>query len=259
MGSLMAWSTWSAVAAPRGSTIPAMPWHNSPGRIRETLFSFPRSAFPDPAAKASCMVAPDVLLCQIVYCVRVGLNPPCGKTLLQTPGALDALSSLLDSGVDAWGAREYAAIIIGNCGANSEEGAELIVKHSGVMSSLISCLLNSREVRMQETIVVAVKNCAASSQEAAFVVAQSDKALALLKKLALQDIQPRLQYVVLLHTLRFSPFFLRRNKARSHATHVLTGYRSHQQHITFSAGSASAEEDGVSYRCSFQAVEVQEI
>lgn len=94
------------------------------------------------------------------------------------------------------GAREYAAITIGNCGANSEEGAETIVKHASIMGAIVSCLGNGRDTRMQETTVVALKNCAASSQEAAFLVSQSDDALQILKDLALQDANARLRDVV---------------------------------------------------------------
>jgi hypothetical protein len=94
------------------------------------------------------------------------------------------------------GARDYAAIAIGNCGANSEEGAETIVKHAGIMGAIVSCLRNARDTRMQETTVVALKNCAASSQEAAFLVSQSGIVLQILKDLALQDDHARLRDVV---------------------------------------------------------------
>ena len=121
----------------------------------------------------------------------------------QTPGALDSLALVLSEnetrprGEGFRGdALEYAAITIGNCGANSEEGAEAIAKHRGIMNALISCLANGREIRMQETTVVALKNCAASSQEAAFLVSQSDEVLTILKDLVVQDVNGRLRDVV---------------------------------------------------------------
>ena len=64
------------------------------------------------------------------------------------------------------------------------------------MNALISCLANGREIRMQETTVVALKNCAASSQEAAFLVSQSDEVLTILKDLVVQDVNGRLRDVV---------------------------------------------------------------
>jgi hypothetical protein len=93
-------------------------------------------------------------------------------------------------------AREYAAISIGNCGANSEEGAETIVSHRGLMDALILCLGDENQVRIQETTVVALKNCAASSQEAAYLITQNENTLRLLKDLALQDALTRLRDVV---------------------------------------------------------------
>jgi hypothetical protein len=121
----------------------------------------------------------------------------------QTPGALDSLALVLSKnetrprGEGFRGdALEYAAITIGNCGANSEEGAEAIAKHRGIMNALTACLANGREIRMQETTVVAIKNCAASSQEAAFLVSQSDEVLTILKDLVVQDVNGRLRDVV---------------------------------------------------------------
>ena len=121
----------------------------------------------------------------------------------QTPGALDSLALVLSKnetrprGEGFRGdALEYAAITIGNCGANSEEGAEAIAKHRGIMNALTACLANGREIRMQETTVVALKNCAASSQEAAFLVSQSDEVLTILKDLVVQDVNGRLRDVV---------------------------------------------------------------
>jgi hypothetical protein len=115
----------------------------------------------------------------------------------QTPGALESLALVLsDASRENVSAREYAAISIGNCGANSEEGAETIVKHHGLMQALILCLGDRREIRIQETTVVAIKNCAASSQEAAFIIAQNGTTLLLLKDLALQDAFTRLRDVV---------------------------------------------------------------
>ena len=117
----------------------------------------------------------------------------------QTPGALDSLALILgeiEPEHEHRGAREYAAITLGNCGANSEEGAQIIVKHTRVIGALVGCLQADREVRMQETTVVALKNCAASSQEAAFVIANMDPALEQLKALALRDVHSRISDVV---------------------------------------------------------------
>lgn len=119
------------------------------------------------------------------------------STNFQTPGALDSLALVLsDASRENLSAREYAAISIGNCGANSEEGAETIVKHHGLMQALILCLGDTRDIRIQETTVVAIKNCAASSQEAAFIIAQNGTTLLLLKDLALQNACMRLRDVV---------------------------------------------------------------
>ena len=124
------------------------------------------------------------------------MPPAFSETFLkfQTPGALDSIALVLsDTSKENLSAREYAAISIGNCGANSEEGAETIVKHQGLMNTLILCLADTREIRIQETTVVAIKNCAASSQEAAFIIAQNDTTLLLLKDLALQYTLTRLR------------------------------------------------------------------
>ena len=94
------------------------------------------------------------------------------------------------------GAKEYAAITIGNCGANSEEGAQMIVRHKGTMNAFTLNLKNRREVRIQETTVVALKNCAASSQEAAFLIADCKEVLLMLKDLSLDETQSRLRDVV---------------------------------------------------------------
>jgi len=145
---------------------------------------------------------------------------------LQTPGSLDALAMVLDFDPiyrNHRDAREYAAITIGNCGANSEEGAETIVRHAGMMKALISCLANGLEVRMQETTVVALKNCAASSQEAAYVIAQSDEALALFKDLALQDDHSRLRDVAVgaINSISRSPRAVPRLKKMGFQSEVL--------------------------------------
>ena len=91
--------------------------------------------------------------------------------------------------------QEYAAITVGNCGANSEEGAKMIVRNQAVMQALISCMSNAHDVRMQETAVVALKNCAASSQEAALGISQSDQTMSLLKSFVLQTTHARLRDV----------------------------------------------------------------
>eukprot|EP00802_Teleaulax_amphioxeia_P006765 Tamp_06770.p1 GENE.Tamp_06770~~Tamp_06770.p1 ORF type:complete len:499 (-),score=75.51 Tamp_06770:1141-2433(-) len=116
-----------------------------------------------------------------------------------TPGALDSLALILGETRPEYehrGAREYAAITLGNCGANSEEGAQTIVKHTRVINALVECLQGEQESRMQETTVVALKNCAASSQEAAFLIANMDSALEQLKALALRDVHSRISDVV---------------------------------------------------------------
>jgi len=118
---------------------------------------------------------------------------------VQTPGALDSLALILGETRPEYehrGAREYAAITLGNCGANSEEGAQTIVKHTRVINALVECLQGEQESRMQETTVVALKNCAASSQEAAFLIANMDSALEQLKALALRDVHSRISDVV---------------------------------------------------------------
>jgi len=116
---------------------------------------------------------------------------------MQTPGSLDALAMVLECDPILPGhrnARLYAGITIGNCGANSAEGAEIIVKHAGLMKALISCLANGFD-ELQETTVVALKNCAASSQEAAYIVAHSNEALALIQGFVLHKNRSRLHDV----------------------------------------------------------------
>ena len=117
--------------------------------------------------------------------------------LRQTPGALDSLALVLveREPLHEVSAQEYAAITVGNCGANSEEGAKMIVRNQAVMQALVSCMSNAHDVRMQETAVVALKNCAASSQEAALGISQSDQTMALLKSFVLQTTHERLRDV----------------------------------------------------------------
>ena len=160
-------------------------WPSWPGPTSATASLFPRF-----------LPRPSPQLLSAVYGTRHGPHEK-STACWQTPGALDAIAEVLsDTTLDNLEAREYAAISIGNCGANSEEGAETIVKNTALMDALILCLGDDRQVRIQETTVVALKNCAASSQEAAYLIAQDEKTLHLLKNLSLQDGLARLRDVV---------------------------------------------------------------
>ena len=122
------------------------------------------------------------------------------STNLQTPGALDSFARVLSDGsLENVRVREYALILIGNCGANSKGAALTLVKHQALAQGLLLCLKDGRgreTVRLREVTIIALKNCAAGSEEAAFIIASNSTTLVLLKYLAAQDVSARCRDVV---------------------------------------------------------------
>ncbi|KAJ1490189.1 armadillo-type protein [Baffinella frigidus] len=123
------------------------------------------------------------------------------------PSTLDALARAMRNEGGQEAVREYACITVGNCGANSVEGAKLIARHERLMLALTSAItLPSPPVapggagpgsRMRETATLALKNCAASSDEAAFIIAEQKGVLSALKVMAKDSNFPRLRNVAI--------------------------------------------------------------